>query len=73
MGHKEYRKTKGMYYILDPIAGDYYQGKENGMERYTKDLWNAKVYKVLGMAFAAMDNLGTGYVVVDANGKKYER
>lgn len=69
MASKEYVKTKGLFYVHDPAAGDYYKGQYRGSAQYTKHQWDAKEYKTVQGALDIAEKLGRGFVVVDTEGK----
>lgn len=71
MNSKNYQKTKGAFYVFDPIAKDYFRGMHRGSIHYTAHQWDAQVYKTLKGALTVAANLGGGFVVVDADGRQY--
>lgn len=71
MATKEYQKTKGLFYVYDPSAGDYYKGQYRGAAQYTKHRWDAQEYKTAQGALSVAEKLGDGFIVVDANGRQY--
>lgn len=66
---RHYTKTKGTFYIYDPAAGDYFKGIYKSTAEYTKYQWEARVYKTIQGAKAALEALGSGFIVVDQDGK----
>ena len=68
---KDYRKTKGMFFVYDPAAGDFYKGKYQGAAQYTKFQWEAHEYKTPQGAVMMCEALGSGFIVVDKDGKQY--
>ena len=70
MGNK-YHKTKGTFYVYDPDAQDYYKGLYRGVAQYTKYRWDAQEYKTVQGALSIIENLGSGFIVVNAEGIKY--
>ena len=71
MANKDYQKTKGLFYVYDPAAEDYYKGLYRGVTQYTKFQWDAQEYKTLQGALTVAEKLGRGFVVVDKDGKTY--
>lgn len=67
---RSYQKTKGSFFVYDPMAEDYYRGQHHGAAQYTKHQWDAHEYKTLQGAVTAAESLGTGFIVVDKDGKR---
>ena len=68
---KEYQKTKGLFYVFNPDAKDYYKGQYRGAAQYTKYQWEAHEYKTVQGALTVAERLGAGFIVVDANGRQH--
>lgn len=69
---RDYKRTKGQFFVYDPAAEDYYKGLYQGTAQYTKFQWEAKEYKTVQGAATMCETLGGGFIVVDKDGKKYE-
>lgn len=67
---RDYKKTKGMFYVYDPAADDYYKGQYQGAAQYTKYQWEAREYRTMQGAVEMAKALGNGFIAVDRDGKK---
>lgn len=71
MSTKQYQKTKGHFCVYDPSVKDYYKGQYRGAAQYTKYRYEAQEYKTVQGALTIAEKLGGGFIVLDADGRKY--